>query len=482
MKFGIRDSIPAAYRSVLWSVLRSVLRSGQWSALRPALALGLAAGSGLLWAKATTEQIAQLDGPQLTCTGAERAGSASGVAAYGGRWLADWPGMKPAPAFDAGPYAGEKPLFMITAANRAQYAAHLTDGEQALLQKYPNAFRLPVYPSHRDFRAPDWACDVAKQNAASASLVHDGLGIAATAGEIPFPFPASGLEAIWNVLAARHVWNETATLDIADVFANGNITWGKQRYQTLSPSGDPKQHGSTQETVAAYFNVMTLAPARDTGNIGVGFQPNDFKDGSTRVWEYNPGTRRLRQAPDIAFDYAVPPSGLRTVDDDAMFNGSPERYDWKLLGKREIYVPYNNFRIDDPALKYSQLLTPNTLNPDYQRYELHRVWVIEARLKAGMRHLYARRVIYADEDSWAALWADNYDARGALYRTAFVDYRYAPQAQAWHRGVSVYHDLSSGAYEAGYLVNEAGEHGWQLNRDDLTPQMFSPNAALRGGH
>ncbi|MDB5986799.1 MAG: hypothetical protein JWR16_1852 [Nevskia sp.] len=447
----------------------------------PAL-LGLLLSASPVWGKATAEQAAKLGGAQLNCIGAERAGSASGVAAYTGKWLETWPGMKPAPAYDAGPYAAEKPLFTITADNRAQYAAHLSEGQMALLQKYPKTFRMPVYPSHRDFRPPDWACAVAKQNATSAELVHDGLGIAATAGEIPFPFAANGLEAIWNVLATRHVWNETAMLDIADVFANGNITWGKQRYLTLSPSGDPKQHGSTQETVGAYFNVETLAPAREKGKIGIGFQPNDFKDGSTRVWEYNPGTRRLRQAPDVAFDYAVPPSGLRTVDDDSLFNGSPERYNWKLLGRKEIYVPYNNFRIDDPSIKYAQLLTPNTINPDYERYELHRVWMIEATLKPGLRHVYARRVLYADEDSWLALWADNFDSRGQLYRSAFVNFRYAPEAQAFHRGVSVYHDLSADAYEAGYLVNEAGERGWKLNRSDVTPQMFSPNSALRSGH
>jgi hypothetical protein len=225
-----------------------------------------------------------------------------------------------------------------------------------------------------------------------------------------------------------------------------------------------------------------LLPARDKGSIGVGFQPYNFKDGSTHVWQYNPGTRRLRQAPDIAFDYPVPPSGLRTVDDDHLFNGSPERYQWKLLGKRELLIPYNNFRINDPTLKYEALLPPDSLNPDYQRYELHRVWVIEGTLKKGLRHVYGRRMIYADEDNWLAHWADNYDTRGQLWRTAMVNYRYAPDAQAFHRGVSIYHDLNLGAYEATYLVNEAGKGWWRLNRTDLNPQMFNPNAVTRSGH
>ena len=341
---------------------------------------------------------------------------------------------------------------------------------------------MPVYASRRDFRFPDYACEHTRQNVGSATLKHDGLELAGAHGGVPFPFPASGLEAIWNVIATRHVWNETAVVDTADVFPNGSIAWGKLKYLTYAPGADPSGKGQASNNVAAYFLSTVLLPARDKGTIGVGFQPLNFKEGSTAVWAYNPGTRRMRQAPDIAFDYAIPPSGLRTVDDDHLFNGSPERYSWKLVGKRELLIPYNNFRINDPALKYAQLLTPHTLNPDYQRYELHRVWVIEATLKKGLRHIYGRRTIYADEDNWLAHWADNYDVRGQLWRTAYVNYRYAPDAQAFHRGVSVYHDLDAQAYEAGYLVNEAGKNWWRLNRTDLTPQMFNPNAAARGGH
>lgn len=434
-------------------------------------------------AHAAPGTVADLGGDKLTCIGAERAGSKTGVAAYTGQWLESWPGLVNPQGYDPGPYAAEKPLFTITAENSAQYADRLSEGQKALFKKVPKAFRMPVYASHRDFRFPDAGCAATKKNAAEAKLVNKGLGLANTVGGgVPFPFASDGLQAIWNVLATRHVWNETATIDIANVFPNGNIAWGKQKYLTLVPSSDPTGDGKVVNNVGAYFYNVTLLPLRDKGTIGVGFQPVDFSDGSTRVWAYNPGTRRLRQAPDIAFDYAVPPSGLRTVDDDHLFNGSPERYDWKLVGKRELYIPYNNFRINDPAVKYSTLLTPNTINPDVMRYELHRVWVIEATLKKGVRHAYARRVIYADEDTWLAHWADNYDARGQLWRTAFVNYRYAPDAQAFHRGVSVYHDLNSEAYEAGYLVNEAGKDWWRLNRTDMNAKMFSPDAATRSGH
>jgi hypothetical protein len=146
-----------------------------------------------------------------------------------------------------------------------------------------------------------------------------------------------------------------------------------------------------------------------------------------------------------------------------------------------VFVPWHNFRVNDPSVKLEQLLTPNTLNPDFVRYELRRVWVIEGNVKSGIRHAYKKRVIYADEDTWLAPWGDNYDNRDQLWRVAFIAFRYAPEAQAFHRGVSVYHDLTAGAYEAIYLVNQSGNEWWKLNDPNMKPDMFSSKVAGKGG-
>lgn len=442
------------------------------------LCLGSAASPAQ--AKVPPEKAAELDTERLTCMGAERAGSPGGVAAYTGQWLGTWPGLSVKEGYTPGPYAGEKPLFTVTAANMASYAAQLTEGQKALLKMYPNSFRMNVYPSHRDLRFPDWACDTVKKNAVTAELVHDGLGITGTSGAIAFPFPQNGLEAIWNVILPYRPWNESAVVDNAIVKAGGTVIYGRQRFRTLNMGGDPNRRGSNQDKVSAYFYSAWLSPPRESGNVSVGSQPNDFEKDKTHAWAYSPGTRRTRRAPEIGFDHPVPPAGMHTVDDNYVFNGSPERYDWKLLGKKELLIPYHNFRINDPALKNAELLTPNTLNPDYLRYELHRVWVIEGTVKKGLRHLYGRRVLYADEDTWLAPWGDNYDMRGQLYRVSMIAFRYAPEAQAFHRGVSVYYDLNSKAYEATYLVNESGKHWWKLNQPNITPKMFTSDAASAG--
>jgi hypothetical protein len=443
---------------------------------------GIAALPLSVQAKAPADKIAELGGPKLTCIGAEKAGTKAGVAEYTGKYLDSWPGMKGKFGYEPGPYADEKPILTIAAQNAAQYADKLTEGQKALLKKYPQTYRMDIYPSHRDFRVPDWVCDTVKKNAATSEVVHDGLGVTGITGGIPFPFPQNGLEAIWNGIDPYRAWNENAVVDIADVYASGNIAWGKQHFMTMALANDPIKRGSYQDKINAYFFTAYLLPERDKGFVAVGFQPNDFTKDSTQSWQYQPGIRRVRQAPEVGFDYPVPPAGLRTVDDDYGFNGSPERYTWKLIGKKEMYVPYNNFRVNDTAIKYTDLIKPNSLNPDYVRYEMHRVWVLEGNLKEGVRHIYKKRILFLDEDSWLTLTADNYDARGQLWRTSFITYHYSQESKSYHRGVSVYHDLTANAYEAGYLTNQAGEKWWRMNQTNITPGMFSPDAAARGGH
>ena len=436
-----------------------------------------------LHAKVSPEKAAELDGPALTCMGAEKAGSASGVAEYTGKFVGTWPGQKKEHGYEPGPYADEKPLFTITAQNIAQYHDKLTEGQKGLLKAYPQHYKINVYPSHRDFGFAPWVCETVKKNATTAEVVHDGKGITGTSGAHPFPFPQSGLEAIWNAINPHRAWTEKAVCDIADVYANGSIAWGRNKFMTMNPGNDPKKRGSFQDpkNINAYFYTSYLLPERDKGFTAVGFQPNDFTNAGTMSWQYLPGLRRVRQAPEVGFDYPVPPAGLRTVDDDYVFNGSPERYTWKLVGKKEVYLPYHNFKMNSPDVKYKDLIKPGgSVNPEYVRYELHRFWVIEGTLKPGMRHIYSKRVIYADEDTWMAMWADNFDSRGQLWRTAFVAYFYSQESKTFHRGASIYHDLASKAYEAGYLTNEAGANWWRLNTP-MTPAHFSPEAAARSG-
>lgn len=410
--------------------------------------------SSAVLAMVSPEEAAQL-GTTLTCQGAEKAGNAAGtIPPYSGKWLGTPPGVK----YEnngtryPNPYADEKPLFVITAANMAQYAEHLSEGQKALLSKYPT-FNMPVYPSHRDWAYPQWICDASKKNATSAELVDDGLGILATSGSAPFPIPKSGLELVWNMTTPAASPREIGTFDTAVVNPSGGKSWAREFHKIVLSKADPNKRVETTGS-ASWSYGEKLIPQRDKGTLTYARVPYNYKKDVLDVWQYSPGTRRVRQLPNYGFDQPGP-GGYVTLDEGQVFNGSPERYNWKIVGKKELYVPYNAYALIDPAVKYDDLLKDKGhINPAYTRFELHRVWVLEAELKPGYRHLYPKRVMYIDEDTWLPLMGDNFDARGQFWRTVMNHTVYAFDAQTVWPHLAVYHDLLSGSYIADRLTNE----------------------------
>jgi len=445
-----------------------------------ALQFGLA---GVALAAASEAEIARL-GQDLTCVGAEKVGNADGsIPEWSGKWLGVPPHVNftGTGAHPIDPYPDDKPLFVITAQNMAEHEARLSDGQKELFAKYPDSFRMPVYPSRRDFRMPDSVCQATLENARSAKLVSDGEGIEATTGGIAFPFPQTGLELLWtSSFYTYRPWTEELTSDNAYVLADGKVNWGQVKSRNLAPHLKPGHVGPQAGQSSFYFNE-TLKPQRDRGEINTGMEFWNHQAQPRQSWRYDPGTRRVRQAPEYGFDMPFPGTGGSiTVDEVRIFNGSPQRYDWHIVGKKEIYVPYNAYRVHSPEVSYDDLLTPGHANPEHMRYELHRVWVLEGTLKENYRHLYGKRVMYVDEDSWLMLMGDNYDTRGGLWRTSMVNYFYAYEAQTWQAGAGFYHDLLSGTYLGFNLVNEQPQ-AYVLNRGKLTERNFGPEAARRSG-
>ena len=107
--------------------------------------------------------------------------------------------------------------------------------------------------------------------------------------------------------------------------------------------------GITEEeldNVIIYFKQRVAAPARLAGEVLLVHETMDQNKEHRRAWLYNPGQRRVRRAPNVAFDNPRTASdGLATSDQFDLYNGSPERYTWELVGKREIYVPYNAYKL-----------------------------------------------------------------------------------------------------------------------------------------
>lgn len=425
-------------------------------------------------------------GKDLTCTGGEMAGNKDGsIPAFTGKWLGTPPGVAYKLHSGQHPvdiYKDEKPLFVITAQNQGQYAARLSDGQKAMFAKYPNTFKIPVYTGHRDFRYSDEVCAVAKANALEAELIDDGLGVKGGRGAVPFPIPKSGLELLWNNLLPSRATTEETVRDFALVLNTGKFTLNRSLNINYDTFNDPNLRGKPIEGTMAYSRNTIMLPEREKGTLSASQEPYNFKVNKRLAWSYDPGTRRVRQVPEFGFDQPMGGTGGNlTIDSDRLFNGSPERYDWKSVGKRELYVPANAYKVHQSTVKYEEMLTPGHANPDLLRYELRRVWVLEATLKAGYRHLYQKRVLFLDEDTGMAVTTDFYDARGQLWQHAFVNYYYAFDIQAWQAGTSFYHDLVSGRY-LGYNLFQERPIGPILNKRDKKPAEFTPEALRAAGN
>jgi hypothetical protein len=414
------------------------------------IALGTLSASALASISAT--DAARL-GQDLTPVGAERAGNADGSIPA---WTGGGIGEVPAGYVDGGhhpdPFAAEKPLFVITADNVEQHAGKLSAGQLAMFKTYPDSFKMKVYPSHRTFQVPQWVYDRTRGCAESASLTDTGNGVTGAHACYPFPIPKTGVEVIWNhELRYQGVYRVDA-IDSAAPDAHGRYVLDKATRNTYWPYWDLEKEGGDQLSM---FIPRQLAPARVAGDT---FLLLDYLDASAKprqAWRYFGGQRRVRRAPVFAFDTPIPPAqGLRTVDTYDMYFGSPEKYNWELKGKKEMYVGYNAYALGAAGVKNDELIQKGHINPEFPRYELHRVWVVEATLKEGERHIYPKREIYVDEDSWQILVHDMYDDKGQLWRTA---HRYAKlywEVPLMAESNEVHHDLISRRYNVVTMMGE----------------------------
>lgn len=441
------------------------------------LSLLLAAGASVAMGKLTGAQLARL-GKDLTPLGGEMAGNSDGT-------IPPWTGgiTKPPEGYTIGmhhpdPYAADKILVTITKANMNQYKDKLSPGHQAMLLLY-NTFKLNLYPTHRSAAVPQRIYEATQKVAATAELVNNGDGVQGTVIGIPFPIPQKGVEVIWNHLLRYR--GETILRQFAQAAPTRNGQYTLVQFEDESDLLY-SHNDMTEEKLnnrIAYFKQTVLAPARLAGGILLVYETLNQVKEPRKAWLYNPGQRRVRRAPNVAYDNPGTASdGVRTSDQYDMFNGAPDRYNWQLVGKKEMYVPYNAYRLHSDKLKYTDILTPLHINPDFCRYELHRVWVVDATLKEGARHLYKRRTFYVDEDSWQVLLVDIYDNRDQLWRVSeghVINYYEKPTL--WTT-LEVHTDLQSGRYLAVGLDNESAMYDFAIQR---TAEDYVPAALRREG-
>ncbi|GAA4651007.1 DUF1329 domain-containing protein [Kistimonas scapharcae] len=441
------------------------LTSARTLALSAMLAL-----TPLAQASSETSAMDQL-GQSLTPIGAEKAGNSAGtIPAWTG-------GLKPEQGAmqDDGnmtdPFANDPVLFTITADNLDQYRNQLTPGQLAMFKRYPDTFQMNVYPTRRSASYPEAVYEATRSNAETTTLLDGGNGITGLANGVAFPIPENGLEVIWNHMLRYR--GDSMDLTLSQVIAEADGDYREITKQTIWNFFPSITDLEDESNLLFLYKSKVLEPVRMAGEVTLVHEPIDQVAEPRRAWKYLPGQRRVRRAPNIAYDNpATSSDNLKTSDNLDMFNGAPDKYEWTLKDKKEIFIPYNSYALYDKNQSNADIIRPGHINPELARYELHRVWVVEATLKDGQRHVYGKRTFYIDEDTWQASIIDLYDSRDQLWRVGMAHaIQLNPHQVPW-LVTEVFYDLHSGRYITNGIANSYKKplvFGQLASKSDYTP-------------
>lgn len=425
--------------------------------------------------KVSPEEAAKL-GKELTPVGAERAGNKDGT-------IPAWTPAKRRGSLK-GEYASnpeidnEKPLLTITGKNMAQYADKLTEGHKYLLKTYPS-YKMNVYPSHRVVAWPAEIYKATAENAVNCDLVGTDQPDNCKLGFL-YPIPKSGAEPIWNHKLKWRGEDVTRFNNQMIVQPDGqfqltriveDVTFS---YASIKKPQPLKKGG---ETEFLRYLSQTLSPPRIAGTFILVHERASTGNEGRNAWLYSPALRRIRRAPTVCCDNPYEGTdGHQFYDQVDMFNGVLERYTWKILGKKEMYIGYNANKISGPTVKYKDLATPRHLNQDLPRYELHRVWVVEASLRPGTSHTFKRRVMYLDEDGWNIVAVDNYDNSDQLYQFQEGHYVFGYNILAGTTIPEVIYHFTTGRYFVTAMANEDKPNDLSVS---FSPDYFTASAVQK---
>ena len=428
----------------------------------------------------TSENIARL-GNDLTPMGSVRAGNEDGTipAWDGGLTRDDWPaGFQPGDRHP-NPFSDDEPLFVIDGDNYQEYSDRLSAGQIATFERFPDTYYMKVYPTRRSTSFPERIYEMTKRNAESGRLIGNGEGVTDVAEGFPFPLAQNAYELMWNHKLKYKGIGGTRYNNQVVPTTRGSFQLIRLREELL---GLYYREGMTIEdtnNILLYFFQEVESPARLAGNILLVHETLNQIENPRQAWIYNPGQRRVRRAPNVAYDNPGTASdGLRTNDMTDMFNGAMDRFNWEVVEKREMFIPYNSYDAHSGDISADDLVRPGHLNPEYMRYELHRVWVIEATLREGTRHINPRRTFYLDEDSYQIALIDHYDQRGNLWRASEAHTINYYEVPTYWSSIETHMDLQSGRYIANGIDNQDPVNTFNV---ELSPSNYTPQALRTRG-
>ena len=371
------------------------------------------------------------------------------------------------------PYPDDEILITINKDNFNQFSDNiLTPGQVEMFKLYPETFKMNVYKSRRSCSVPSEVLELTTKN---AELVSDGEGIKGIVGSIPFPNPTEAL---------HHVWNHILRYRGVEIY-------GSSPFFIINPDGS-RTYGAGEAIAKNFWNPFTKNDKGLQGMIMIKVtHPPRLADASAliieslnafetprRSWVYNPGTRRVRRAPDIAYDYKPSASqGITTADQAGGFNGAKDRYNWNNLGVQKKLMPYNAYEFHETPTE--DVLQPYHVNQDILRYELVNVNVVQADLKDGKRHIIPHRTMYFDLDSHNMLSEETYDGENTIqtYREfPLINFYDQPMCLSIHEAT---YDLTTKRYELSSVRSiDIPKIQWRLEvpHED---RMFTPEGLKR---
>ena len=415
----------------------------------------------------------------LTPMGAEQAGNADGTIPAWDGGITEPPAEYEVNSFHPDPFSEDEVLFTISAENVNQYRDKLSPGHIALLEQLPT-YRLNIYKTRRTVAWPEFQYEGTKENARRARLTNDGEGVAGAISGVPFPIPKSGKEVIWNHKLRYRGGSVVRFNNQAILSSSGDYEFVRLREEYLMPLGHEGQHiDELDNSIYLYFKQVIESPAKLAGTVLLAWEGVKSETASRQAWLYNPGQRRIRRVPNMVYDNpAATADGVRTNDMHDMFNGALDLYDWSIRGKVEMYVPYNSYKLHSDRVDVKTIIGPNHINPELSRYELHRVWVVDAILQEGERHINARRTFYVDEDSWQILLVDHYDDRDQLWRVSEAHCINYYDALVFWTTLEVHYDIQAQRYVVMGLDNQDYVYNFSF---DMSVSDFEPGALRRAG-
>lgn len=417
-------------------------------------------------------------GGELTLFGSIKAGNADGsIPAYTGGLATPPAGYDPNSGKYVDPFASEKPLYRITAQNMDKYADKLSEGVKHLLQINPDYY-IDVWPTHRTAAYPQNVLEATVRNATTCKTIRDQLGVdKGCRGGLPFPIPKTGYEVMWNKVLAYNgpgAWQTYGTRSYIIPTNGVPVLTSIMENYTEKPYYQVDR-SDRSDNMLVRLSSKTSAPARKAGEASGYADFLDPAENPRKAWSYAPGQRRIKMAPEFSYDTPVSTiGGAASFDELFLFTGLMDRFDFKLVGKKEMYIPYNNYKLQH--CKLDQWAMPKHMNPDCERWELHRVWVVEATLKPGKRHINSKRMYYFQEDDYVGGIMEGWDQAGKLYRTGIAYAYTAYEVPAPYGPAFAFYDFNKGIYARMVDLSEPDSKAFHIParpERDLNPEAVA---------